>query len=122
MAVTQVQKLHLDLIRCINFNSFNGSVVANGLLSYTDLWTAVIAAHSYRTHPVFRLFEEIPEDEWSPDTLWILAINQQAATRLGGFCRQWGAEQVGIYDYTKDSQLRDLDMIDDEVLLRAWWD
>lgn len=122
MTVTHVQKLHLELIKRANFNSFNGNIVANGLLANADSWTAVIAAHSYRSHPVYRLFEEIPEDEWSPDTLWIMAVDDQAATQLMALCRQWGAEQVGIYDFTNDPQLHNLAMIDDEVLVRAWWD
>lgn len=40
--ITQVQQHHLNLIRCIDFNSFDGQVVANGLLAHSGKWVAVI--------------------------------------------------------------------------------
>jgi hypothetical protein len=120
---TRVQKLHLDLIRCIHFNAFDGDLVADGLLAHADLWVGAIASHSYQSHPVYRLFEELPEDEWSTDRLWIMAVDEQSARRLVDLCQtEWQADEAGVYDYARDPQLADLTMVDAEVLITAWWD
>lgn len=121
--LTHVQKLQLDLIRCISFNDFDGQLVAEGLLAHADLWVTAISAHSYQPHPVYRLFEELSDDMWSADRLWIMAIDEVAARRLVDLCRtQWQADEAGIYDYSQDPQLSKLTMIDSEVLVTAWWD
>ena len=121
--LTRVQKLHLDLIRYISYNDFDGQIVAGGLLAHADLWVAVISTHSHQQHAVYRLFDEIPEDEWSADRLWIMAVDEESARRLIDLCRtEWQADEAGIYDYTRDAQLSKLAMVDSEVLVTAWWD
>jgi hypothetical protein len=121
--ITRVQQLHLDLIRCISFNDFNGEQVADGLIAHRDLWVGVISAHSYRPHPALRLFEELPEDTWHTDTLWIMAVNRDAGKRLCDLCReQWFADEAGIYTPQEAEQLLQATLIDDEVLVRVWWD
>jgi hypothetical protein len=121
--ITTVQQLHLDLIRQIGFNDFDGAKVADGLIAHRDLWVGVIAAHSYRPHPALRLFEELPEDTWSPDTLWMMAVNEDAAKQLVDLCRGvWLADEAGLYSQGEMQMLIGVDPIDDEVLVRAWWD
>jgi hypothetical protein len=121
--ITQVQRLHLELIRCISFNDFNGALVADGLLAQRHLWVGVISAHSHRPHPALRLFEELPENTWFTDTLWIMAVDLESAKQLIRFCRQeWNADEAGIYSRQDAERLLETTMIDAEVLVRAWWD
>lgn len=80
--LTRVQKLHLDLIRCISFNDFDGQLVGDGLLAHADLWVSAISAHSYQPHPVYRWFEELSDDIWSADRLWIMAIDELSEQHL----------------------------------------
>ncbi|MCB9457576.1 MAG: hypothetical protein H6671_16440 [Anaerolineaceae bacterium] len=121
--LTQVQKLHIELIRCISRNDFDGQIVADGLLAHTDLWVGVISAHSHQPHPVYRLFDEIPENRWFADRLWIMAVDEKSARRLVDLCRtEWQADEAGIYDCSLDTQLSKVTMVDSEVLVAAWWD
>lgn len=121
--ITRVQQLHLDLIRCISFNDFDGALVADGLIAHRALWVGVISAHSFRPHPALRLFDELPEDAWDANTLWIMAVNLKAAKQLVDWLRTTGmADEAGLFTTEEAKKLLGTNLIDDEVLVRAWWD
>lgn len=133
--INPIQQIHLDLIKHANFNTFEGQPIADMLIQHAELWGGAIASHSYRTHPAYRLFDELPENEWSPDTLWLMAVNDDAAQQLKNLCLQLYAEDVEIYAArshpsiaeirlieSQDAELDGIELTDSRVLVRAWWD
>jgi hypothetical protein len=121
--LTHVQNLHLELLRHANHNDLDGQVVVDGLLANRDLWWAVISAHSYHPHPVYRMFEEFEEDTWASDVLWILAVNEAAAKQLITLCIQkWKADEADIVNPKERNALSDVTLDAPEVLIRVWWD
>jgi hypothetical protein len=121
--ITRVQSLHLQLIECIERNAFEGQRVADGLRHHSALWVSVIAGHSRQPHPALHLFDELPEDTWHPDELWIMAINLEAAQKLITLCRdEWQADEAEFFTSQQAMAVIGTDLIDDEVLVRAWWD
>jgi hypothetical protein len=118
-----VQEAHLHLIRNISFNSFDGEAVYEGLVLHRDLWVGVISGYTSRnSHPALRLFDELPEDSWHADTLWIMAVNSDAAAKIAELCKAWEAEAIDVYNAAQAKREIGTDLIDDEVLVSAWWD
>lgn len=115
-----VQEAHLQLIR--RSDGFDGERVAQELLTYRALWVGALATHSQPKHAALYLVEEIPEDRWHADTLWLMTRDGRAAAKLADLCRlRWKARTVQVYARIEAERLLGLPLHDDEVLLSAVW-
>jgi len=118
-----VQDLHLALIEHISFNDFDGKLVSQELRNNGDLWVGVISSHTPHAHPAHRLFSELPENAWFANILWIIAKNSKTADKLIRILKI-NCKADEVYAYTKEQAEIELKskMIDNEVLIHAWWD
>jgi hypothetical protein len=113
LATATVQDIHLELIRRSEHNAFHGHRVLADLLAHRQDWQAVL----FDTYGKLR---DMPYNDYNTDTLYILAVNVEAAHRLTALAEPWGAEP---HIYSQEDTERALGTsIGNERLVQMWWD
>jgi len=125
LAAASVQELHLELIRRTTHNNFDGARVLADLLAQREDWQAVLfdtydLVLGGESSGLIKL-RDMADNFYNVDTLYILAVNEQAAERLAAFAESWMADTVQIYDQEKTNGL--LGCYDDNLrVVEMWWD
>ena len=125
LATATVQDIHLELIRRSEHNAFHGERVLAGLLAHHQDWQAVLfdtyGLATDRGLPA-RLIKlrDMPSNDYNADTLYILAVSEEAAHRLAALAESWGAEP---YMYSREETERALGTsYANACLVQMWWD
>jgi hypothetical protein len=125
LATATVQDIHLELIRRSEHNAFHGHRVLADLLAHRQDWQAVLfdtyGLATDRGLPARLLkLRDMPYNDYNTDTLYILAVNVEAAHRLTALAEPWGAEP---HIYSQEDTERALGTsIGNERLVQMWWD
>ena len=125
LATATVQDIHLELIRRSEHNAFHGDRVLADLLTYRRDWQAVLfdtyGLATDRGLPA-RLIKlrDMAANDYNVDTLYILAVDAEAAHRLVTLAEAWGAEPR-IYSQ-EDTERALGTSCANERLVQMWWD
>ena len=124
LATATVQDIHLELIRR-EHNAFHGARVLADLLTHRQDWQAVLfdtyGLATDRGLPARLLkLRDMAANDYNADTLYILAVNAEAAQRLAALAEAWGAEP---HIYSQDDTERALGTsCANACLVQMWWD
>ena len=112
--LTEVQRLHLELIRHASWNEFIGARVVDDLLAHRHLWDAVMLEQC----GLAALFD-VAEGEWTSDTLYVLpsGTTVDAAEQLEQLAKQWKPDEM---DWVHPDQ--DVGRRRARRVLMLWWD
>lgn len=125
LAAATVQDIHLELIRRSEHNAFHGARVLQGLLAHRQDWQAVLfdtyGLATDRGLPARLItLRDMASNDYNADTLYILAVNAEAAQRLAALAESWGADP---HIYSQEETERALGTnCDNECLVQMWWD
>jgi hypothetical protein len=125
LAAATVQDIHLELIRRSEHNAFHGARVLQDLLAHRQDWQAVLfdtyGLATDRGLPARLItLRDMASNDYNADTLYILAVNAEAAQRLAALAESWGAEP---YMYSQEETERALGTSrDNACLVQMWWD
>jgi len=125
LATATVQDLHLELIRRSEHNAFHGARVLAGLLAHRQDWQAVLfdtygLATDYGLPSRLLKLRDMAYNDYNADTLYILAVNAEAAQRLAALAESWGGEP---HIYSQEETERALGTsCTNECLVEMWWD
>jgi hypothetical protein len=125
LATATVQGIHLELIRRSEHNAFHGDRVLADLLVHRQDWQAVLfdtyGLATDRGLPARLLkLRDMAYNDYNADTLYILAVNADAAHRLAALAEPWGAEP---HIYSQEDTERALGTsCANERLVQMWWD
>ena len=125
LATATVQDIHLELIRRSEHNAFHGERILADLLAHRQDWQAVLfdtyGLATDRELPARLLkLRDMPYNDYNADTLYILAVNTEAAHRLTALAEPWGAEP---HIYNQEDTERALGTgCTNECLVQMWWD
>ena len=125
LATATVQDIHLELIRRSEHNAFHGERILADLLAHRQDWQAVLfdtyGLATDRGLPARLLkLRDMPYNDYNADTLYILAIDTEAAQRLTTLAESWGAEP-NIYNQ-EDTERALGTSCTNERLVQMWWD
>lgn len=125
LATATVQDIHLELIRRSEHNAFHGERVLADLLAQRQDWQAVLfdtyGLATDRGLPA-RLIKlrDMAANDYNADTLYILAVSEEAAHRLAALADAWGAEP---HIYSQEETESALGTGGANVcLVQMWWD
>jgi len=122
--VNKLQELHLELIRHIWINNFNGKKVADSLARHEDYWRSVVldrdTSGKYCSLIVLR---DLPHNCWNATTLFILARNNKQR-ELHRLIARWKPDDLEWIVGEEAKALLGIGGNDgqDYIILRAWWD
>ena len=125
LAIATVQDIHLELIRRSEHNAFHGERILADLLAQRQDWQAVLfdtyGLATDRGLPARLLkLRDMVYNDYNADTLYILAVNAEAAQRLATLAESWGAEP---HIYNQEDTERALGTsCTNERLVQMWWD
>jgi hypothetical protein len=125
LATATVQDIHLELIRRSEHNAFHGERVLAGLLAHRQDWQAVLfdtyGLATDRGLPARLLkLRDMVYNDYNVDTLYILAVDTEAAQRLATLAESWGAEP---HIYSPEETERALGTsLPNGRLVQMWWD
>ena len=97
LATATVQDIHLELIRRSEHNAFHGERVLADLLAHRQDWQAVLfdtyGLATDRGLPArLTKLRDMASNDYNADTLYILAVHEEAAQRLATLAESWGGE------------------------------
>jgi hypothetical protein len=125
LATATVQDIHLELIRRSEHNAFHGERVLADLLAHRQDWQAVLfdtyGLATDRGLPARLLkLRDMASNDYNADTLYILAVHEEAAQRLAALAESWGGEP---YIYSQEDTERVLGTSrTNGRLVQMWWD
>ena len=99
-----LQDIQLELIRRASFNHLNGPKVVADLEKHRDLWRSALID---RPSGVAIKLRDLPENAWNVDTLFILSSGKDDK-KLELRAKSWRPDEVN--------------WIEDQRILRVWWD
>jgi hypothetical protein len=125
LATATVQDIHLELIRRSEHNAFHGEMVLEDLLAYRQDWQAVLfdtygLATDHGLPARLLKLRDMAANDYNADTLYILAVNAEAAQRLAALAESWGADP---HIYSQEETERALGTsCPNGCLVQMWWD
>ena len=125
LATATVQDIHLELIRRSEHNAFHGERVLADLLAHRQDWQAVLfdtyGLATDRGLPARLLkLRDMASNSYNADTLYILAVHEEAAQRLVALAESWGADPRV---YSQEDTERALGTgCTSGCLVQMWWD
>ena len=125
LATATVQDIYLELIRRSEHNAFHGERVLADLLAHRQDWQAVLfdtyGLGTDRGLPA-RLIKlrDMASNDYNADTLYILAVHEEAAQRLATLAESWGGEPR-IYSQEETERALGTSRTNGR-LVQMWWD
>ena len=125
LATATVQDIHLELIRRSEHNAFHGERVLADLLAHRQDWQAVLfdtyGLGTDRGLPA-RLVKlhDMASNDYNADTLYILAVHEEAAQRLATLAESWGGEPR-LYSQEETERALGTSRTNGR-LVQMWWD
>ena len=125
LATATVQDIHLEFIRRSEHNAFHGERVLADLLVHRQDWQAVLfdtyGLATDRGLPArLTKLRDMASNDYNADTLYILAVHEEAAQRLATLAESWGGEP---HIYSQEDTERALGTsCANECLVQMWWD
>lgn len=126
--VNDIQHLHFELLRRVNYNLLDGEKVVQDLLDWHDLWYSAIATRlplplgDQTTHTHLSLLRTTHGNYWPVDTLYIWT-NDEAVIQLQQRIKErWQPDEVEVLlPDVVEMTYAHLDDEHDRVLF-VWWD
>jgi len=125
LATATVQDIHLEFIRRSEHNAFHGERVLADLLVHRQDWQAVLfdtyGVDTDRGLPArLTKLRDMASNDYNADTLYILAVHEEAAQRLATLAESWGGEP---HIYSQEETERALGTSrTNGCLVQMWWD
>jgi len=134
--ISPVQRLHLELLRTVEYNEFDGEAIVRDLLAHRELW---ISAMGERLPPPIddwlakrkgqyidlRRLLYMSGDRWAVDSMIVLTTRDHLTALKARIRKHWKVDLLevvdekevawcmGLYPATKEN---------DMVVLYLWWD
>ncbi|MFO0563658.1 MAG: GTPase [Polyangiales bacterium] len=126
-----VQAIQLEIIRRAGYNAFRGDRVYAWLMEHPHPWRAVAfgrlrslmreGARVTDSYTRFNTVEELADDGWNADQLWIVANDPEAAERLRHVAEvHWFADNITTL--TEDEARRVAGVEAPAQVIELWWD
>ena len=131
--ITHMQALHLELLRSVRYNEFDGEAIVRDLLAHRDLWSAVmgerlpppisdrLAKRKGEYIDLCRL-RYLRADRWAVDSLLILTTKEHLDALKARIKEHWRADEIEVVDREEVRWCMGLNVADNDVVLYLWWD
>jgi hypothetical protein len=132
--INEIQHLHLELFRHVQYNLLNGERIVQDLLAWRNLWYSVLPArfpYMYRTqddkhyHPVTELsmLRHARWESWPADTLYIWTNVEILPTLQQRIEEGWEASEIVVISPESDEEMQFANLHDEQDrVLFVWWD
>lgn len=134
--ITQVQRLHLELLRTVQYNEFDGEAIVRDLLAHRELWISAMGEHlpppigdwlakrKGEYIDLRRLFF-MSGGRWAVDSMLVLTNRKYLAALKARIRKHWEVDLLEEVDPEEAAWCMGLDPHDknnDMVVLYLWWD
>lgn len=131
--ITRTQEMHLEMLRTVRYNCFDGETVVQDLVEWRDLWIAVMGERlplplseqlGKRKGEYIDLcrLRYLQFDRWAVDSLLILTTEDRSKRLMSLIEQRWKADEMEVVDREEADWCMGMQLGDDEVVLYLWWD
>ena len=134
--ISQVQRLHLELLRTVQYNEFDGEAIVRDLLAHRGLW---ISAMGERLPPPIddwlakrkgqyidlRRLLYMSGDRWAVDSMIVLTSRDHLDALKARITKHWQVDLLEVVDQEEAAWCMGLyphEKKNDRVVLYLWWD